>query len=194
MVYLPQVKYFESYIKVQDLNKIIKKSLRNNAKAQRALYDLHKVKWFMICLRYAPNRAEAEDMLQEGLINVFKELKQYDPGKTAFSAWSNKVMVNAALQYLRKWKNLNLNQSIDDYEDQFVHNEDAFEKLSSKELNSFVQKLPDGYRMVFNLYVMEGYKHREIAELLSISENTSKTQLMKAKKMLSNQLAKVLEY
>lgn len=168
--------------------------MRNNASAQRALYDLHKVKWFMICLRYAPNKAEAEDMLQEGLINVFKELKQYDPKKAAFAAWSNKVIVNAALQYLRKWKNMNLNLSIDDYEDQFAQNEDVFDTLSAKELTSFVQKLPDGYRVVFNLYVMEGYKHREIADLLSISENTSKTQLLKAKKMLSNQLEKVLEH
>ena len=179
---------------MQDESKIIKKCLKKNAKAQRALYDLHKVKWFMICLRYAPNKAEAEDMLQEGLINVFKELKQYDPGRATFSAWSNKVMVNASLQYLRKWKNLNLNQSIDDYEDKFAQNEDVVDTLSAKELNSFVQKLPDGYRVVFNLYVMEGYKHREIADLLSISENTSKTQLLKAKKMLGNQIAKVLEY
>lgn len=148
----------------------------------------------MICLRYAPNKVEAEDMLQEGLISVFKDLKQYDPKRATFSAWSNKVMVNAALQYLRKWKNLNLNQSIDGYEEQFAENEDIVDTLSAKELNSFVQKLPDGYRIVFNLYVMEGYKHREIAELLSISENTSKTQLFKAKKMLGNQIAKVLEY
>lgn len=145
-------------------------------------------------MRYAPNKAEAEDMLQEGLISVFKDLKQYDHKRANFSAWSNKVMVNAALQYLRKWKNLNLNQSIDDYEDQLSQNEDAIDTLSAKELNSFVQKLPDGYRVVFNLYVMEGYKHREIAEILSISENTSKTQLLKAKKMLSMRLEKVLEY
>ena len=148
----------------------------------------------MICLRYAPNKMEAEDMLQEGLISVFKELKQYDPKRATFSAWSNKVIVNAALQYLRKWKNLNLNQSIDDYEEHFAHNEDVVDTLSAKELNSFVQNLPDGYRVVFNLYVMEGYKHREIAEILSISENTSKTQLLKAKKMLGNQIKKVLEY
>ena len=187
-------RYHEHLTIVQEESKVIKKCLRNNAKAQRALYDLHKVKWFMICLRYASNKAEAEDMLQEGLISVFKDLKQYDSKRATFSAWSNKVMVNAALQYLRKWKNLNLNQHIDGYEEQFAENEDIVDTLSAKELNSFVQKLPDGYRVVFNLYVMEGYKHREIADLLSISENTSKTQLFKAKKMLSNQIAKVLEY
>ena len=168
--------------------------MRNNAQAQRALYDMHKTKWFMICLRYAPNKAEAEDMLQEGLISVFKEIRQYDSNKATFSAWSNKVMVNASLQYLRKWKKLNFNQHIDDYEDQLSQGDGVIENIGAKELNSFVQNLPDGYRIVFNLYVMEGYKHREIAEMLSISENTSKSQLLKAKKMLRNQLEKVLEY
>jgi len=179
---------------VEKEHKIIKKCLKGNAQAQRVLYDEHKVKWFMICLRYGHNRAEAEDMLQEGLIGVFKNLKQYDPGKASFSAWSNKVIVNAALQYLRKWKNLNFTRDIDDYTDQLSYSEDIFESLGAKELTSMVQKLPDGYRIVFNLYVIEGYKHREIAEKLSISENTSKTQLLKAKKMLRTQLEEVLQY
>lgn len=148
----------------------------------------------MICLRYAQNRAEAEDMLQEGLIGVFNNLKQYDHEKASFSAWSNKIMVNAALQYLRKWKNLNFNRDIDDYTDQLSYAEDVFESLGAKELTSMVQKLPDGYRIVFNLYVVEGYKHKEIAEKLSISESTSKTQLLKAKKMLRTQLEEVLQH
>jgi RNA polymerase sigma-70 factor (ECF subfamily) len=179
---------------VKEEARLIKKCRNNNARAQRALYEMHKVKWFMICLRYAPSKMEAEDMLQEGLISVFKEIRQYDPDKAPFSAWSNKIMVNAALQYLRKWKDLNFHQSIDDYEDHFVQREEAFDKIGTKELNSLVQSLPDGYQIVFNLYVMEGYKHREIAEMLSISENTSKTQLLKAKSMLRDKLEKVLEY
>lgn len=148
----------------------------------------------MICLRYAHNKMEAEDMLQEGLINVFKELKQFDPKRATFSAWSNKVMVNASLQHLRKWKKLNYDQHIDEYENQLVTNEDVFDNIGTKELMALVQNLPDGYRVVFNLYVIEGYKHQEIADILSISENTSKTQLLKAKRMLRNQLEKVLEY
>ena len=174
--------------------KIIKKCLRGNSRAQKELYDTFKVKWFMICLRYAHNKMEAEDMLQEGLISVFKELKQFDAKRATFSAWSNKVMVNAALQHLRKWKKLNFTESVDDYQNKLANNENVFETLGAKELTTLVQNLPDGYRVVFNLYVMEGYKHREIADILSISENTSKTQLLKAKKMLRNQLEKVLEY
>lgn len=148
----------------------------------------------MICLRYAHNKAEAEDMLQEGLISIFKDLRQFDPKKAAFSAWSNKVMVNAALQHLRKWKKLIFDQQLDDYENQLTNNEDVMGSLGTKELMKFVQQLPDGYRVVFNLYVIEGYKHKEIAEILSIAESTSKTQLLKAKKMLRNQLETVLEY
>ncbi|PLW93566.1 MAG: RNA polymerase [Marinilabiliales bacterium] len=174
--------------------KIIKKCLKGNSQAQRALYNMHKVKWFMICLRYAHNKSEAEDMLQDGLISVFNNLKQFDPGKAEFSVWSNKVIVNAALQYLRKWKKLNFNQPIDDYEEKLSIGETVIETLGAKELTALVQNLPDGYRTVFNLYVMEGYKHREIAEILNISENTSKSQLLKAKKMLRNQLEEVLQY
>jgi RNA polymerase sigma-70 factor (ECF subfamily) len=179
---------------VEQEHKIIKKCLKGNAHAQRMLYDDHKVKWFMICLRYAQNRAEAEDMLQEGLIMIFKNLKQYDPDKASFSTWSNKVIVNAALQYLRKWKKLNFNRDIEDYEDILSYKESVFETLGAKELTSLVQQLPDGYRIVFNLYAIEGYKHKEIAEKLSISESTSKTQLLKAKKMLRTQLEEVLQY
>lgn len=136
---------------------------------------------------------EAEDMLQEGLISVFKELKQFNPERASFSAWSNKVMVNASLQYLRKWKNLKYTEDVADHQHQVASDENIFDKLGVKELTTMVQQLPDGYRIVFNLYVMEGYKHKEIAEQLSISENTSKTQLLKAKKMLRNQLEKVLQ-
>lgn len=177
-----------------DEAKIIKKCKRNNARAQRELYEMYRVKWFMICLRYSRDRDEAEDMMQEGLISIFKQIKQYDPDKAGFPAWSNKVMVNAALQYLRKWKNIQFNQDIDDYEDKFHHEDDVYSKIGARELTAMVQNLPDGYRTVFNLYVMEGYKHREIAEMLSISENTSKTQLLKAKNMLRDRLEKVLEY
>jgi RNA polymerase sigma-70 factor (ECF subfamily) len=179
---------------VQDEQTLIKKSLRGNAKAQKALYELHKVKWFMICLRYANDRMEAEDMLQEGLVNIFTQLKQYNHKKANFSAWSNKVIVNAALQHLRKWKRLKYNEDLDKYAYQVESDNDIIGKIGTRELTEMVQNLPDGYRVVFNLYVIEGYKHREIAEILTISENTSKTQLLKAKKMLRARLESVLQY
>ena len=129
---------------------IIRKCKKNNARAQRELYEMYKVKWFMICLRYAQDKSEAEDMLQEGLINVFKEIKQYNPDKASFAAWSNKVMVNAALQFLRKWRRLKFNQDIEQYDTQLIQQEDVFGKIGAKELNAMIQKLPAGYRTVFN--------------------------------------------
>jgi len=168
--------------------------MRNNSQAQRALYEKYRVKWFMICLRYANNKSEAEDMLQNGLISVFNSIKQFDHKKATFAAWSNKIMVNASLQHLRKWRKFDFTQSIDDYENNISYQEDVYDSLGAKELTSLIQKLPDGYRIVFNMYVVEGYKHKEIAEILNISENTSKSQLLKAKKMLRNQLETVLNY
>ena len=179
---------------MSDEAKIIKKCHKNDANAQRALYEKYRVNWFMICLRYAPDREEAEDMMQEGLISIFKEIRQFDPDLGSFSAWSNKIMVNAALQYLRKWKKLKFNQTIDEYNMEIPQQEDAYAHMGAKELTGLIQRLPDGYRSIFNLYVVEGYKHREIADMLSISENTSKTQLLKAKNMLRSQLEKTTDY
>ena len=177
-----------------DENRLIKKCKSNDPRAQRELYEIYRVKWFMICLRYAHDRSEAEDMLQEGLISVFNEIKKYDPERAGFAAWSNKNMVNAALQHLRKWKKLKFNQDIDDHDDQFIQQEEVYGKLGAMELTGMIQNLPDGYRTVFNLYVVEGYKHIEIAEMLLISESTSKTQLLKAKNMLRQQLEKVSDH
>ncbi len=174
--------------------KTIKKCLRKNPRAQRELYERYKRKWFMICLRYAQNKSEAEDILQEGLISVFNNLRQFDSRKASFPAWSNKVMVNAALQHIRKWKKLDFNDSIDDFENQLPDQEEIFDTIGAKELTLLIQKLPEGYKIVFNMYVVEGYMHKEIADILGISESTSKTQLLKAKKMLRNQLEKVLNY
>jgi RNA polymerase sigma factor (sigma-70 family) len=178
----------------KDEGKLIRKCLRKNPEAQRYLYEKYKVMWFMICLRYSRNKTEAEDMLQEGLISVFNNLKQYDVKKAAFSTWSSKVMVNAALQNLRKWKKLDLDDEYENHTQVLTVQEDAYDVLGAKELTQIVQTLPDGYRVVFNLYVVEGYKHREIAEMLDISENTSKSQLRKAKSMLRKKLEHIIQY
>ena len=173
---------------------LIKKCLRKNPEAQRQLYINYRMMWFMICLRYGRNKEEAEDMLQEGLIQVFNNLKQYDTKKAAFSTWSSKVMVNAALQNLRKWKKLDLDEEYENHAHSLTVQENVYDTLGAKELTSIVQTLPDGYRVVFNLYVIEGYKHREIAEMLGISENTSKSQLRKAKNMLREKLEHIIQY
>lgn len=173
---------------------LIKNCMRKKPEAQRQLYEKYETMWFMICLRYANDRSEAEDMLQEGLISIFNHLKKFDDRKAAFSTWSSKVMVNAALQYLRKWNRLRFNDELTS-ESPLVDTEySVIEKIGAQEITNLVQSLPDGYRSVFNLYVIEGYKHFEIAEMLGISESTSKSQLRKAKSALRNKLEVILQY
>ncbi len=172
---------------------LIKKSILNDHKAQRALYERHRQLWFMTCLRYGRDRKEAEDIFQDGLIHIFKKLDQFDASIAAFSTWSTKIMVNAALQYLRKWRRFDQRMMSEDYGHKVLEQYNVIDDLSAQELTKLIQNLPDGYRVVFNMYVIEGYKHREIAELLGISENTSKTQLFKAKASLRNQIEKLFQ-
>ena len=146
---------------------------------------------FRVCLRYARDKSEAEDILQDGFLKIFKDLKQYS-GKGALGGWMRKVMVNTALQYLRKWKDSFSAVDIDTMTEDFSTPEDAYAKLGLKELTMMIQQLPVGYRTVFNLYVIEGFAHKEIATMLEIKENTSKSQLSKAKAMLRSMLEKQL--
>lgn len=167
---------------------LIDRIKQGDQSAMQTLYQRHERYWFRLCLRYARNRSEAQDMMQEGLILIFRDLHQYDPERGAFLSWSSRVLVHAALRYLKKhqWQ-----LSFDDLElatREPALNESAIEKLSAKELTQLIQQLPTGYRVVFNMYVMEGYNHREISETLNISEGTSKSQLHKAKKLLRQQI------
>jgi len=184
---------YKSNSLVSKENTLIKKCLKGNESAQRALYLNYRVRWYMMCLRYAQSKPDADDMLQEGLIAIFRDMKQFDRQKGSFGAWSNRVLVNAILQFLRKWKKIKLNSDVDDFTHILVEKSNIYDQMSAKELTSLVQKLPTGYRTVFNLHVIEGYKHQEIAEMLDISESTSKTQLLKAKKMLRMKLENILQ-
>jgi RNA polymerase sigma-70 factor (ECF subfamily) len=171
-----------------DENSLINQILAGNRKAERALYDEYKQYWFRLCLRYGRNRSEAEDILQEGLLYIFKDLAQFDNNRGKFKSWSGRVLVNAALRYLKhnQW-----HQSFADLEvvtTEATVSNDVIDRLSAKELTQLIQQLPSGYRVVFNMYVIEGYSHKEIAEKLNISESTSKTQLFKAKRALKQKL------
>ena len=161
---------------------LIKGCLRNDRKAQRQLYQQYKVQLFRLCLRYGKNRVEAEDMLQEGFITIFRDLK-YFTHKGPLGGWMRKVVINCCLQYIRKNNKKQYWVEMEEFPD---IEEEAIELPTSRlqELTQLIQKLPSGYRTVFNLYVLEGYTHKEIAQVLSIHINTSKSQLSKAKKML----------
>ena len=172
---------------------LIKDSIKNSPEAQRELYKRYEQRWFMVCLRYASNKMEAEDIFQNGLISVFKNLKQFDLKKASFYTWSNRIMVNAALQYFRKNNpKQKINLSMEEGFDYGVE-ADIYDKIGVQELTKMVQQLPDGYRVVFNMFVIEGYKHNEIAEQLGITVSTSKSQLFKAKKVLRNKLELMLQ-
>jgi len=173
---------------MNDDHLLIKQSCQGNEAAKAELYDKYELGWFRLCLRYGRSRAEAQDMFQEGAVKVFQVLNKYDVERGSFGAWSNRVIINIALKYLQKYQ---WQQSFEDLE--AVENEpdisvDILEQITMKELIEIVQQLPAGYRMVFNMHEIEGYNHREIAEILNISIGTSKSQLFKAKKLLQQKL------
>lgn len=165
---------------------LIEGCLRNDRKAQRELYQRYKVQLFRVCLRYGKNRVDAEDMLQEGFLTIFKDLKYYS-FNGALGGWMRKVVINSCLQHIRKNNKSPHRIEIHELPD-MVTTETNEPESRIQELTRLIQKLPSGYRTVFNLYVMDGYSHKEIAQILSISINTSKSQLSKAKKMLRTSL------
>lgn len=157
-----------------------------NRKAQQDLYNGYAPKMFAICMRYAASQSEAEDLLQEGFIKVFQYLHQYR-GEGNFEGWMRRIFVNTAIEGIRK---RNFWQKLGDSESNLESGSDlnGFENLSLLDLMKLIQGLSDGYRTVFNLYVIEGYSHKEIGELLNISEGTSKSQLSRAKAILQKTL------
>lgn len=171
---------------MQSDNDLIKNILLGKKSAERTLYERHRQRWFRLALRYGKNRVEAQDVFQEGLINVFKDLHQFDVERGEFSHWSNRVMVNAALRFLKKnqWQNTFTELEIAKNEQEI--SESILDRMAAKELVQIIQCLPLGYRIVFNLYVVEGFTHKEIAAQLEITIGTSKSQLSKAKKALRN--------
>jgi RNA polymerase sigma-70 factor (ECF subfamily) len=140
-------------------------------------------------MRYSKSKAEAEDNLQDGFIRIYKDLHQFNPQKGAFKAWAYRIVINTCLQKIRSRKINYINlDTTGDMQIDVEHNAGIVEELSLQELTELIQGLPDGYRMVFNMYVMDGFSHKEISELLNISESTSKTQLFKAKRTLQQRL------
>jgi RNA polymerase sigma-70 factor, ECF subfamily len=170
---------------------LIKNCIEGDRQAQSTLYAMFAPKMFVVSLRYSKNREEAEEVVQEGFLKVFQFLHQFrDEG--SLEGWVRKIIVNCALQKLRSNSRLAPVLNIESYNEQFVLQANIESKISSKELLQLVMSLPPAYKMVFNLYVFDGYKHREIAEMLGISEGTSKSNLSDARAFLQKQLNKKL--
>lgn len=160
---------------------------KGDRSAQKALYDSLASKMLAVCMRYMGERELALDTLQEGFITLFSKLDSYS-GEGSFEGWARKIFVNTALMSLRK--NDVLKQA-DDIETAWnVSSEDttAIQKISYKELIRMIGELPPGFRTVFNMYVIEGYSHKEIGEALGISEVTSRSQLQRARTILQNKI------
>ncbi len=176
---------------MKDLDKIILQCKNKERIAQKKLYDFYSPLFYSICLRYIKDTIEAEDVLVQGFFKIFNKIDQYkDAG--SFEGWMKRIIINESLMFLRQRKNFHL--SLEQDEIDVVQTENIQANIQYKELLSLLNQLPDGYRTVFNLNVIEGYKHREIAEKLNISINTSKSQLIQAKKKLQALIKKKHSY
>ena len=158
---------------------------KGNRQAQYQLYQLFSKKMMAVCLRYTKSVAEAEDILQEGFIKVFQHIQNFK-GESKLETWITRIMVNTALNSNRR--KMYLFPMVDVTEIHTPVQEDVFTNLSFEHLLKMIQALPTGCQLVFNLFAIEGYSHQEIADLLNISEGTSKSQYARAKELLKNQI------
>jgi len=168
---------------------LIEACKKGESYAQRLLFERFCDLMFVVCLRYIPLQADAEEVLSDVFTQVFRSLERFEyRGDGSFRAWSTRIAVNECLQFLRKRRAFRF-ASLDDLPQELPEAApDGINRLHARELLQLIHSLPAGYRAIFNLYVIEGYQHREIAGLLGISEATSKTQLMKAKAFLRKKL------
>ncbi len=164
--------------------------IKGDGNAQNELYHRFAPKLWGVCLRYAKDKMSAEDILQEGFIRIFTYLDRFQ-NKGSFEGWMRRTMVNTAINHYRKNLNISKEAEYQDYLTKKSGDADALSQLSYEELLSMVQKMPDGYRTVFNMYIIEGYSHKDIAKSLNISENTSKSQLSRARAHLKIRIRKI---
>ena len=160
---------------------------RGDRAAQKALFDSLSKKMFPLCIRYMGDRDAAEDVLQEGFISLFSKLDSYS-GEGSFEGWARKVFVNTALMTLRRNDVMKQTEDIEIARNVTGSETSALQDMSYKELLDVVADLPPGFRTVFNLFLVEGYSHKEISEILGISEATSRSQLQRARVMLQNKI------
>jgi RNA polymerase sigma-70 factor (ECF subfamily) len=170
----------------QEYRKLVEGCIRQDARPQRELYRLFAPKMMAVCYRYARGRAEAEDMLQEGFVKVFRNLPKYQ-FTGSLEGWIRRLMINTAIDQLRKYKHQRSEVDIEAAETEETSGE-MLDTLELEYLYGLIQDLPPGYRLVFNLFAIEGYSHGEIAEKLNISESTSRSQYTRARALLRKRI------
>ncbi len=166
------------------LDELIKQCANNDHKAQKEIYQLFAGKLFSICLKYSKNKQEAQDNFQDGFIVIFDKIGQFN-FKGSFEGWLKRVMINTVLLKYRK-KNV-LNIVTEDIPDEVIVDVDD-DEISLDFLLNLINELPDRYRLVFNLYALDGYAHKEISEMLQIAEGTSKSNLARARAILKQKI------
>ena len=173
---------------MENLNHLIEGCKAGERRAQADLYRMFSPKLFGVSLRYSRDRTEAEDTLHEAFVKIFDKISQYS-GKGSFEGWMKRIVVNIALEKYRTRYRLQTVEDITIYDSQSTI-DDIYEALSVAQLMEVIQALPPRYKMVFNMYAIDGYSHKEIADIMGINEGTSKSNLSRARKILQE---KVLE-
>jgi RNA polymerase sigma-70 factor (ECF subfamily) len=179
---------------------MIKRAIRRESGAIEALYDTYAPKLLAVCFRYCGNREDAEDVLHDGFIKIIQHIHSFRIKETGtIEAWMKRIVINTALNFIRnrskEQKNIGLDPIIEQLNVTGDDNEDFLEpflQLEKQAILNLICDLPPGYRTVFNLYVFEDYGHKEIAEMLGISENTSKSQLSKARALIRKKMAELI--
>jgi RNA polymerase sigma factor (sigma-70 family) len=170
---------------------LIKGCLQGERRMQEELYKRFSPRMYAVCLRYAGNAEEAEDILQEGFIKIFKKLDSFR-GDGSFEGWLRRIFVNTAIEHFRRKRYL---MPVTEKEENTIEGKytSVLDELGAKDIMLLVQELSPGYRTVFNMYVVEGYTHKEIADILGISEGTSKSQLSRAKVILQDMVRNFID-
>lgn len=169
---------------------LVEKCKEGDQRAQRELFEKFAPKMLGVCLRYMKNQESAEDILQEGFIKVFTKLEYYT-GKGSLEGWIRRIIVNTALDQIRKDVKFQDNVAVDDVGFRIEQSTFTGDSLLEEDLMKLINSMPTGYRVVFNMFAIEGYSHKEIAEELSISENTSKSQYSRARAFLQTKLNEI---
>ena len=164
---------------------LIKRAVSGNREAQRAIYEKFSAKMLSVCRQYIKDVHFAEDVMVNGFVKVFKNLEGFEH-RGSFEGWIRKIMIRESISYLRKKQFVVFDDTIIENKEQIL--EESASAIDVEQVQQLIDALPEGYKMVFVLYAIEGYKHHEIAEMLEISEGTSKSQLFKARRMLQENL------
>lgn len=174
----------------QEEKELIQLAVENNRHAQQKIYSKFSPKMLSVCRQYIKDLHQAEDIMITAFMKVFTNLKNFEH-KGSFEGWIRRTMINECISFIRVQKQVKFIEDESYYEESFNNIESQF---SVDDIQFLIDNLPDGYKMIFNLYAIEGFKHQEIAKMLNISEGTSKSQLSHARKMLQEQISKLKNY